>query len=121
MKSWNTSLRLTPQGLSLLVSDPLGNDLLKARLPPSPLHPRAILTLLEGLALWSGQPIRAVISVAPSCPRSLVASCFGEDLWPAQSALVELDFALPTPRRPRRIRGLGSFMHLRYVVGEVGS
>ena len=83
MKSWNTSLRLTPQGLSLLVSDPLGNDLLKARLPPSPLHPRAILTLLEGLALWSGQPIRAVISVARSCPRSLVASCFGEDLWPA--------------------------------------
>jgi hypothetical protein len=120
MRSWNTSLRLSPQSFSLLVTDPLGNDLLKARLPPTPLLPRALLTVLEGLALWSGRPIRAVISVPRSCPRTLVSSCFGEDLWPAQSALVEFDFAAPIRRRPRRIRGLGSFVQLRLAaVDEV--
>lgn len=120
MRPWNTSLRLTPQTLSLLVTDPYGNDLLKARLPASARHPRALLATLEGLALWSGAPIRAVIAVAASCPHSLVSTCFGDDLLPTHSALVELDFAVPAPRRRRRIRGMGSFRQLRLVIADEG-
>ena len=121
MRPWTTSLRLTPQTLSLLISDPQGNDLLKARLPPAPRHPRALLTTLEGLALWSGIPIRAVISVAASCPRSLVSSFFGDDFLPTYSALVELDFATPTVRPRQRLRGLGSFRPLRLATVDEGN
>ena len=34
---------------------------LKARLLHSPAHPRAMATLLEGIALWQGRPIRAAL------------------------------------------------------------
>lgn len=121
MRPWKTSLLLNSQRLSLLMTDPYGNDLLKARLPPSPHHPRALLTMLEGLALWSGAPIRAVITVAGPCPRTLVSSCFGDDLLPTHSALVDLDFAVPTPRLPRRrLRGMGSFQQLRSLLADEG-
>lgn len=115
MRPWKTSLRLTPESLSLLMTDRCGNDLMKARLPTSPHHPRALLTTLEGLALWSGAPIRAVINVVASCPRSLVSSCFGDDLLETHSALVELDFAVPVPRRRQRLRGMGSFGDVRFL------
>lgn len=119
MRPWKTSLLLTPQCLSLLMTDPYGNDILKARLPTSPHHPRALLTTLEGLALWSGAPIRGVITAVASCPRSLVSSCFGDDLLPTHSALVELDFAVPAPRHRRRpLRGMGSFRQLRILLAD---
>jgi len=34
--------------------------ILKAQLSKDPVHPRALATLLEALALWEGQPVRAV-------------------------------------------------------------
>ena len=38
--------------------------ILKARLLPRPGHPRAMATLLEAVALWQGERVRAVLSVA---------------------------------------------------------
>lgn len=38
--------------------------LLKARLSPGPIHPRAAQWLMEAIALWEGAPVRAVISAA---------------------------------------------------------
>lgn len=35
--------------------------ILKARLRPHPLHPRAAATLLEALSLWHGAPVRAAL------------------------------------------------------------
>ena len=35
---------------------------LTARLPHGPRHPRAVTTLAEALALWSGRPLRVVIA-----------------------------------------------------------
>jgi hypothetical protein len=39
---------------------------LKARLDPTPAHPRALQWLLEAIALWQGTPVRAVLYVGGS-------------------------------------------------------
>lgn len=59
---WTSSLRVTRSDVTLLIEDDERGDLLKARLPHAPRHPRALLTLLEGAALWHGQPMRVVLS-----------------------------------------------------------
>ena len=113
---WNTRLHLDATALKLLIDDDHG-DTLKARLPPRPHHPRALLTLLEGLALWSGQPLHAAISAATLHPPSSAAALFGDDLAPLDSALVRFDFVDPPERRRRRrISGVGDFRQL-YLLG----
>jgi hypothetical protein len=53
-----------------------------------PDHPRALLTLLEGLALWSGALLCAAISAAHSVGHSLGAGSFGDlEHWPEESAV----------------------------------
>jgi len=59
MSLWSTTLRIGAD-MKLLVTSPEGDDLVKARLPLRPPHPRALLTMLEGIALFSGEPL---------CPR----------------------------------------------------
>lgn len=53
MRDWKPILRVGQGQALLLVTSEL-DDVLKARLPLTPHHPRALLTLLEGLSLWSG-------------------------------------------------------------------
>jgi hypothetical protein len=113
MAQWPTTLRIADTDLKLLVTSPQGDDLIKARLPSRPPHPRALLTLLEGVALWSGEPLYAVISAGEHRDDWLGCEAWGEDLWPAESALVHYDFAIP-PQRPRRVlRGVGDFRAVR--------
>ena len=64
MARWPTTAIIAGPDLKLLVTDPLGEDLIKARLPRRPPHPRALVTLLEGVAMWSGEPLGVVISAA---------------------------------------------------------
>ncbi|MBC8423031.1 hypothetical protein H8E07_02810 [bacterium] len=111
MSTWRTTLRLAAGSLKVLVTDPAGEDLLKARLPIQPSHPRALLTLLEGAALWSGSPLYAAVSAAARPGSSLASGLFGAALWPTESALVRFDFVGP-PRRRRSLRGLGDFREL---------
>lgn len=80
MALWPTTLRIGGGELRLLVMSPHGDDLLKARLPVRTRHPRALLTLLEGVALWSGQPVRAVISAGAPRADGLDAEPWGNDL-----------------------------------------
>ena len=61
LRPWRCSLRVTQQYMKLLLSCPEG-DLLKAQLDPRPCHPRALLTLLEGLSLWAGEPLSVALS-----------------------------------------------------------
>jgi hypothetical protein len=108
MAVWPTTLRLGTD-LRLLVTSPEGDDLIKARLPMRPQHPRALLTLLEGVALWSGQPLDAVIFAgAHDGPEP-----WGEDLWPPESPLVRFDFAVPPVRARRTLSGVGDFRVVR--------
>jgi hypothetical protein len=115
IRPWKTTLRATPNQAQMLVTDPALGDLLKARLPMNPSHPRALLTLLEGIALWQGRPIVVAISANdPSCS-SIDSRLFGDELWPGESALVHFEVALRGCRR--RLPGLGDFRALR---GELG-
>lgn len=108
MARWATTIHMSHNAVKVLVTDEEGCDLLRARLPRRCDHPRALLTLLEGMALWSGNSLTAVISA----PRPVYAACdphlFGGDLYPVDSALVRLDF-LELNSRQFRLRGLGSF------------
>ncbi len=111
MHDWMTCLHLGSRSARLLVTDPTWGDRMKAVLPPRPQHPRALLTLLEGLALWSGQPLTAAISAGP--PGSPTFDrVFCDDGYPLDSALVRF-VALDDDRRQQRLFGLGDFRALR--------
>jgi hypothetical protein len=112
MSLWSTNLRIG-KDLRLLVTSPEGDDLIKARLPLRPPHPRALLTMLEGIALFSGEPLYAVISAGSHQDAWLGSEQWCENLWPAESPLVRFDFAIPPPRARRRLRGVGDFRDVR--------
>jgi hypothetical protein len=111
LRSWHCTLHVTQHSARLLVSAPDG-DVLKARLDSRPCHPRALLTLLEGLSLWQGQSLCVALSAAPDCRSLLPSMLFGDELWPAESALVRFDVVDRVHRRVR-LAGLGDFRALR--------
>ncbi|MCU0690450.1 MAG: hypothetical protein MUF54_03525 [Polyangiaceae bacterium] len=111
MSTWKCVLHLGPQHLRMLVSEPPGADVLKARLTCSARHPRALLTLLEGLALWNGHPLTTVVSAEPSCAGWSTGTVFGDGLWPGESPLVRFESAARGCRSV--LRGLGDFRALR--------
>jgi hypothetical protein len=117
MSHWKAAVEINPALVKFLITNQQGDDLFKARIPHRPQHPRALLTLLEGAALWSGRPIGAVIGVgAPSVHFCDVEDVLGESMF-RESALVHLDFVEVRPRR--KIRGLGDFRGLRLLQGGV--
>jgi hypothetical protein len=113
MAQWPTTIRIEAEDVKLLVTSPQGDDQIKARLPRQPRHPRALLTLLEGVALWSGEPLYAVISAGEHRDDWLGCEVWGEELWPAESALVHFDFAVPPARARRTLSGIGDFRAVR--------
>jgi hypothetical protein len=114
---WLAKLILTKDGVTRLKIENPDSDLLKARLP-RPKHPRALLTLLEGAALWTGNPLCAAISVEGRPDPAFVADLFG-GVWPGDSALVRYVNAVPRERvRRTRISGIGDFRQLDLLVPE---
>src|SRR3990172_13247013 len=99
-RPWSATLEVTPHAITVVVREPEGADVVTAVFSGYPDHPRALLTLLEGLALWSGSPLCAAISAAHPVSHSLGVGGF-DDLghWPTASALVSFEFVDPT--RPR--------------------
>jgi hypothetical protein len=97
--------------------------ILKARLSPSPSHPRALQWLLESLSLWQGVPARAVLAAGK--PRSGCGTSMHGD-WFADfgNALysLELDPGAHGRRRQRdRVGALGDFSDLRQLtIFELG-
>ncbi len=113
--SWKGAVHATPREVKVLVVDPEQGDVLKARLPPPTQHPRALLTLLEGIALWRGQPLRVVVSATSAGdgrPCWCGSGLFGDELWPGESQLVRYEVGGRAPRR-RALVGLGDFRSLR--------
>jgi hypothetical protein len=45
----------------MMLTEPAASTVMKARMPNPPAHPRAVISFLEAIALWYGQPLRAVI------------------------------------------------------------
>jgi hypothetical protein len=87
-------MRLCPSEVKLVTRAPERGDVLRARLPLHPQHPRALLTLLESLALWRGQPVRVAIDAAVPFQSWLDSGAFGDELYPADSPLVAFEVAL---------------------------
>lgn len=112
MRAWRCTLHVTQQEAKLLLSSEEQGDLLKARLDSRPSHPRALLTLLEGLSLWNGQPLYVALHVDERCRLEPGSMLLGDELWPAESALVRFELA-PRGRRRGRLGGLGDFRALR--------
>ncbi len=120
--SWVVSVRCTNRGTKLLVRDTvMGTDVMKARLPGFPGHPRAMMTMCEGLALWHGLPLCVAASADEDSKHSFEQVFYAGDLIEPQSPLVILE-ARPTrgrgSSRERRERGLGDFRQLRLVEDE---
>ena len=98
-----------------------GNTILKAQLARDPKHPRALATLLEAIALWQGQPVRAALCADArglSCDSNLCREAFSDD----GGALYSVVWIPPSGSRRRRdrIHGLGRFQDLeRLVIAEV--
>ena len=102
-------VRILPRGREVLILG-LGWDeepLLKARLPSLPEHPRALITVLEGLALWAGTRLPVAVGVAARSTGLI------EQLLPQGAAwcspLVDLHPVDVPRRRRRRLEGVGDF------------
>ena|SRR5215471_12291050 len=105
-----------PSGTRVLAMASADEVLLKARLSTEAKHPRALATLLEALALWQGEPVRAALAVdeqASGCGTSLCRDWFADAVTP----LYTLD-VVPVHRRRRRDRldGFGDFGDLRRLL-----
>lgn len=112
LELWKSTLRVDCKKVKLLVSGYRQGDILKACLPASPQHPRAVLTLLEGLALWNGRRLSVAISVDETYLHYGESSLFGEGLWPVESPLVNFEM-VQKGRKKHHIRGVGDFRSLR--------
>ena len=93
--------------------------ILKAQLAKDPLHPRALATLLEAVALWQGQRVRAALCADAgglSCDSNICREAFLED----GGALFSLVWvpAGAHRRRRQRLHGLGNFQDLERLVLE---
>lgn len=67
---WSARLRPHPTTIELRLDQP-GKKLLRASLPHPPRHPRALATVLEGLALWQAGALRVAVCVDST------SECFG--------------------------------------------
>lgn len=115
MSTWKAMIEVTNPAVRCTVTDGQDNEVLKALLPSYPSHPRALLTMLEGLALWSSSPLDAVISAAPSLDRFCGEALFGGRLLPLDSALVRFTEVEPVRRR-RTLPGVGDFRQVRLLL-----
>jgi len=110
--TWTCKLAVTHSKVQLLVQSDRSGDLLKARLPARAHHPRALLTMLEGVALWSGSPLCAAISAGESVQIGCALGLFGDEPWQVNSPLVRFEPAVRASPRP--LRGMGDFRALRH-------
>jgi hypothetical protein len=119
MCPWKCLLRVGPKELKILVGDSSSAEVLKAWMGLGAKHPRALLTLLEGLALYNGHALTAVVSAAGSCAGWWTESVFGDGLWPTESPLVQFVGAFRDNRG--RLRGLGDFRSLGRFESQGGT
>ena len=79
-----------------------GQQVLTAHLAASPWHRRALPTLLEGLALWQGPRVQAVIAAVDGAHYCGTVICDGDFAELAASPLYDLERAL-TPKIQREV------------------
>jgi hypothetical protein len=104
-------------GTRVLATQGTKETILKARLSATAQHPRAVPMLLEALALWQGEPVRAAVVVdGPdgSSAMRLSLDAFADFGGPP---LYTLEFVRGRTRRHRDgLDGLGYFHDLRQLL-----
>ena len=118
-------MRIAPGRETTRVIAMTGPDetILKALMAREPKHPRAIPTLLEAVALWQGQPVRAALcadSRGYSCDSTFCREATFD--WGDGGPLYSVMWVPAGAHRQRRHRvgGLGNFADLeRLVTTEV--
>jgi hypothetical protein len=98
----------------LQLSAPFARSCLRARLPASPQHPRALLTLLESMSMWYGTSLHAVVDADAEDIRQDPEK-WAVLLGDASELSVRVHYvSVPPSRRQRRDRflaQLGDFGH----------
>ena len=103
LHAWTATLQIGHDTLKVSVRNPDGEGVLRAEFSDHPAHPNALLTLLQGVALWNGTPLCAAIFVEHVVSPSLgLGGWDNPELWPTESALVSLRF-VDCRHRPRRL------------------
>ncbi|MFG0273570.1 MAG: hypothetical protein ACF8QF_00775 [Phycisphaerales bacterium] len=105
-------------GTRVLATAGVKQTLLKANLALEPAHPRAVPALLEAVALWQGEQVRAALCVDGSdggCDTTLSQTLV--DVFDP-TPLFRLDIVPDRPRsRERdRLEGMGDFRDLRQLL-----
>ena len=91
--------------------------ILKARLAATARHPRAVATLLEALAMWQGQPVRAALVVDDEGGSSATRRCLDALVDVGGAPLYSLEFVHGRKRHHRDpVDGLGRFHDLRQLL-----
>jgi hypothetical protein len=116
-RSFKAMIEIAPKTVRVLVTEPQG-DVMKAEFRSYPGHTRALLFILEGLALWSGQRLCVAIHAEHPVDHSLGLGAFGGEEWPEESALVEFVFVETDGRARRKLSGVGDFGKLRRLDGR---
>jgi hypothetical protein len=109
---WKTTVEITPRVVRLLVTEAAG-DVLKAEFRAYPDHTRALMFMLEGLALYSGHPLSVAIIAESPVSHSLGLGSFGGEDWPETNALIDFVFVETDQGDRHRISGVGDFKQLR--------
>ncbi|MCC6984731.1 MAG: hypothetical protein IT535_15825 [Bauldia sp.] len=106
----------TSDGTRVLATAGPTETILKARLSATVHHPRAVAALLEALAMWQGQPVRAAVVVDGPGGSSATRLCL--DSWDfGGPPLYTLEFVHGRKRRHRdRLDGVGRFHDLRQLL-----
>lgn len=102
----------------VLLLDGPGKAMMKARLPVEPRHPRAVEVLCEAIALWCGQPVRAVLAVGERERSSDTRHWFDTVDAIAKSPLYELELVarVRPPRERDNLGGMGNFHDVRQLL-----
>ena len=111
------SLEPDTREVRLLLSEPSAGTSLKARLPPEPADPRALMMLLEALSLWYGLPLHAVLDADAEAVRQ------HPDHWslllgdaPERAVRVEWVAIKPGRRNDRFMESMGDIAHGRQLI-----
>lgn len=108
-----------PRTTRVLATDPAHVPLLTAHLRTDPVHPRALATFLEALALWQGASIRAALVADARCASfapTLCRAAFAVADVPPLYALTFVD--RPTARRADGPGARGAFADLRRALAR---
>ncbi len=116
MSLW-MAIRPGPTGTRVLVTEGGQETLLKARLMRDPAHPRALATLLEAMALWQGEQVRAVLAVGRTGAGSDTRLAHEAFALFEPTPLFHLDVVDGRRRRRREgIVGMGDYRDLRQLL-----